>query len=619
MEAVSLGPLPLGFRFLPTDEELVSHYLRLKINGRDSEVQVIPEVDICRCEPWELPGLSVIKTDDPEWFFFCPLDRKYPKGHRSNRATKAGYWKATGKDRTIRSRTSRRSSIGTKKTLVFHTGRAPKGKRSHWIMHEYRATEKDLDGTKPGQGAFVLCRLFRKPEEKIEISNCDEVEPTGLFPTTSNSSLDSRPSKLVLVQETSISDLQVGTQQDSVGPLLVDKPDNPDSVPIESHCSSYVASDVEDHAELMATEVDSQLEELLKLVHEPTFEPLDSKVFSPLPSQMDMELGPYYADSLSANKFSNPSEVKFQDGNSEEDGSLTDYINEFFNKQDEYSCEESICQNSIVESETINCPHICMLTRDSRSSSDTDIEVVQAQYKPEPEASRYNEHVDSIQLQSARGSYRSLPFYAGEYGRGNMDLLQNDSLGLDGASATDLFDGVSIEELTSKKNPVNNSGRVVGTGIKIRTRPPQNQPSSHNNVTQGTAPRRIRLQRKLSRRSGYCSNGRQLSGSAEDHKEKPVIGAEEATEHITVPDEAQKETSLDASDENREIAQEMDTKLRLRLKHDGVTSRDQKGTSVPETARASCRSGFSSVYIVSVALVTIPLVIFIGVWRCLKS
>ncbi|XP_074562433.1 uncharacterized protein LOC141818922 isoform X3 [Curcuma longa] len=173
MAAIALQSLPLGFRFHPKDEELVNHYLKNKITGRiKSEVEVIPEIDVCKCEPWELPAKSLIKSEDPEWFFFAPKDRKYPSGHRSNRATKHGYWKATGRDRMIRSSGGKGLLIGMKKTLVFHEGRAPKGARTHWIMHEYRTTEPEFD-----QGNYVLYRLFnKKSEEKSPSSKTDDLK-----------------------------------------------------------------------------------------------------------------------------------------------------------------------------------------------------------------------------------------------------------------------------------------------------------------------------------------------------------------------------------------------------------------------------------------------------------
>ena len=82
-----------------------------------------------------------------EWYFFSYKDRKYPSGTRTNRATAAGFWQATGRDKPVLSssctRTSRcgggsRVVIGMRKTLVFYKGRAPNGRKSDWIMHEYR-------------------------------------------------------------------------------------------------------------------------------------------------------------------------------------------------------------------------------------------------------------------------------------------------------------------------------------------------------------------------------------------------------------------------------------------------------------------------------------------------
>lgn len=48
--------LPPGFRFHPTDEELITYYLRQKIADGSFTARAIAEVDLNKCEPWDLPG-----------------------------------------------------------------------------------------------------------------------------------------------------------------------------------------------------------------------------------------------------------------------------------------------------------------------------------------------------------------------------------------------------------------------------------------------------------------------------------------------------------------------------------------------------------------------------------
>ncbi|KAF3790971.1 NAC domain-containing protein 72 [Nymphaea thermarum] len=132
--------LPPGFRFYPTDEELVVHYLFKKVASPSFSVSVITDIDLYKFDPWDLPAKAMF--GEKEWYFFSPRDRKYPNGSRPNRAAASGYWKATGTDKTISTSVmNSQRKVGIKKSLVFYKGKAPNGIKTNWIMHEYRLAE----------------------------------------------------------------------------------------------------------------------------------------------------------------------------------------------------------------------------------------------------------------------------------------------------------------------------------------------------------------------------------------------------------------------------------------------------------------------------------------------
>ncbi|KAL6645304.1 hypothetical protein ACP70R_016912 [Stipagrostis hirtigluma subsp. patula] len=172
--------LPPGFRFHPSDQELVCYYLRAKVANQHSSPELIVssppptaattmvEVDLHACEPWELPEAA--KLSDDEWYFFSFRDRKYATGSRKNRATKIGYWKATGKDKVIHEPGMEEGTmvIGMRKTLVFYLGRAPNGRKSSWVMHEFRL---NMPGSPPKED-WVLCRVFHKGKGEAEQGSC---------------------------------------------------------------------------------------------------------------------------------------------------------------------------------------------------------------------------------------------------------------------------------------------------------------------------------------------------------------------------------------------------------------------------------------------------------------
>ncbi|CAH8336742.1 unnamed protein product [Eruca vesicaria subsp. sativa] len=171
----------VGIRFLPTDEEMVDHYLRLKNLGGSiitSHVdQVISTVNICNFDPWELPPQSRIESSNQVWYFFGRKESKYKRGERQKRQTKSGFWKKTGVTLSIKRKRGNREKIGEKSVLVFYKN----GSKSNWVMHEYHAS-----CVSPHQsGTYTICKVQFKGEAS-EISSSSGVDHSHSLPTPMN-------------------------------------------------------------------------------------------------------------------------------------------------------------------------------------------------------------------------------------------------------------------------------------------------------------------------------------------------------------------------------------------------------------------------------------------------
>ncbi|KAF2299192.1 hypothetical protein GH714_030935 [Hevea brasiliensis] len=144
MQSKTSSDLPPGFRFHPTDEELIMYYLLNQATYKPVPVSIIAEVDIYKFDPWQLPEKA--EFGENEWYFFSPRDRKYQM-------------------------------------------EPPKGIKTDWIMHEYRLNDSRKQANKQNRSMrlddWVLCRIYKKRhtarnlEEKIEIANTQLDKPSA--------------------------------------------------------------------------------------------------------------------------------------------------------------------------------------------------------------------------------------------------------------------------------------------------------------------------------------------------------------------------------------------------------------------------------------------------------
>ncbi|GLJ41684.1 hypothetical protein SUGI_0862740 [Cryptomeria japonica] len=202
MNRIDDKSLPPGFRFHPVDEELVTYYLHQKVLDSSFSCRAIAEVDLNKCEPWDLPARA--KMGEQDWYFFSLRDRKYPTGLRTNRATQAGYWKATGKDREVfKGRTSILEELlrsGKRCRLRWINYLRPGVKRRNY-SYEEEQTILQLHQVLGNRWSAIASHLPRRTDNEIENFWNTRLREMGFDPVTQRPSMRSMTTKVEMIEK----------------------------------------------------------------------------------------------------------------------------------------------------------------------------------------------------------------------------------------------------------------------------------------------------------------------------------------------------------------------------------------------------------------------------------
>ncbi|GAV77532.1 LOW QUALITY PROTEIN: NAM domain-containing protein, partial [Cephalotus follicularis] len=135
---------PEGYRFQPSDDELIVHFLKNNIVGAPLPPNWIHVIDLYLYSLEVLTEKFKLLSDrETEWYFLTTRKKK-PNGKRSNRRANNGYWKPIGIDKSIK---NGNQMIGYNRSLEFNEGKHPDGKRTEWKVHEYKLDENSLPPT----------------------------------------------------------------------------------------------------------------------------------------------------------------------------------------------------------------------------------------------------------------------------------------------------------------------------------------------------------------------------------------------------------------------------------------------------------------------------------------
>ncbi|KAL0318748.1 UNVERIFIED_CONTAM: NAC domain-containing protein JA2 [Sesamum angustifolium] len=156
-----LQELPVGWRFAPTDEELIVSYLTKKVFVGSLPARVIEEIDADEFYNKRPKDLVENVSGEREWYFFINGDEYFHgKTEKDRRVGDGiGYWKSIGKENPIRDATG---NVFAFKILYTYFSANPKHKRTHWRMEEFRLLKRSTNNEEDfHMEEWVVARITR--------------------------------------------------------------------------------------------------------------------------------------------------------------------------------------------------------------------------------------------------------------------------------------------------------------------------------------------------------------------------------------------------------------------------------------------------------------------------
>ncbi|KAM1278824.1 hypothetical protein ACFX2J_030795 [Malus domestica] len=136
--------VPVGYRFMPRDDELLLGYLRPKLDGQDYPKGIVHDCDLYGLEEpsdiWRRLNRASHDgqecTDDKDIYVFTTLNSNAPNGSRVCRTvgTTGGTWKGEDAGKEIYA-SGIKHAIGLKKRYTYRNKGS--SQNDHWIMHEF--------------------------------------------------------------------------------------------------------------------------------------------------------------------------------------------------------------------------------------------------------------------------------------------------------------------------------------------------------------------------------------------------------------------------------------------------------------------------------------------------